>query len=55
MKALVFSFTRAFDFELAVPSSKITCRTMIATRPYLVSNADKGSQLPIIIRLATSE
>lgn len=55
MKALIFSFTRAFDFELAVPPNEVTCRTMIATRPYLVSNAAEGSQLPIIIRLAESE
>ncbi len=50
MKALVFSFMRAFDFELAIPPSEITWRTMIVTRPFLVSNLDKGPQLPLIIR-----
>jgi len=55
MKALLFSFVRAFDFELAVPPSEITWRTMIVTRPYLASNPDKGPQLPLVIRHAKSD
>ncbi|KAF8270004.1 cytochrome P450 [Lactarius quietus] len=55
MKALLFSFVRAFDFELAIPPSEITCRSMIVTRPFLASNPDKGPQLPLIIRPAKSD
>ncbi|KAI9463998.1 cytochrome P450 [Lactarius psammicola] len=38
MKAIIFSFVRAFDFELAVPPSEITGKSMIVTRPFLTSN-----------------
>ena len=55
MKALIFSFVRAFDFELAIPSSEISWRTMIVTRPFLVSEPDKGPQLPLIIRPVKSD
>ncbi|KAF8270046.1 cytochrome P450 [Lactarius quietus] len=55
MKALLFSFVRAFDFELAIPPSEITGRSMIVTRPFLASNPDKGPQLPLIIRPAKSD
>ncbi|KAF8270007.1 cytochrome P450 [Lactarius quietus] len=55
MKALLFSFVRAFDFELAIPPSEITCRSMIVTRPFLASDPDKGPQLPLIIRPAKSD
>ncbi|KAI9463999.1 cytochrome P450 [Lactarius psammicola] len=55
MKAIIFSFVRAFDFELAVPPSEITGRTMIVTRPFLTSNPDKGPQLPLVIRPAKSD
>lgn len=55
MKALLFSFVRAFDFELAIPPSEITWRTMIVTRPFLASSPDKGPQLPLIIRPVKSD
>jgi hypothetical protein len=55
MKALLFSFVRAFDFELAIHPSDITWRTMIVTRPFLASNLDKGPQLPLVIRPAKSD
>jgi hypothetical protein len=55
MKALMFSFVRAFDFELAIPPSEITWRTMIVTRPFLASSPDKGPQLPLIIRPVKSD
>lgn len=55
MKALIFSFVRAFDFELAVPPSEITRWTMIVARPFLTSDSDKGPQLPLVIRPAKSD
>jgi hypothetical protein len=50
MKALVFSFVRAFDFELAIPPSEIIGRTLIVSRPFLASNPESGPQLPLVIR-----
>jgi hypothetical protein len=54
-KALLFALVRSFDFELAVPSSDITRQTMIVTRPFLSSDADKGPQLPLILRPVKSD
>jgi len=50
MKAILFSFVRAFDFELAVPPSSIVRKTMIVARPFLASEPDSGPQLPLVIR-----
>jgi len=55
MKAILFSFVRSFDFELAVPPTEITRKTMIVGRPFLTSDPQSGPQLPIIIRPAKSE
>ncbi|KAI0258648.1 cytochrome P450 [Gloeopeniophorella convolvens] len=52
MKALLFTFVRAFEFELQVPASGIICKTMIVGRPFLASDPDKGPQLPVTVRLA---
>src|SRR5438445_6544280 len=38
MKAILFSFVRSFNFELAVPPTEITRKTMIVGRPFLTSN-----------------
>ncbi|KAH8990773.1 cytochrome P450 [Lactarius akahatsu] len=55
MKALLFSFVRAFDFEFGVHPSDITWRSMIVTRPFLTSDPDGGPQLPLVIRPAKSD
>ncbi|KAI9513462.1 cytochrome P450 [Russula earlei] len=55
MKAILFAFVRAFDFELAVPPSEITRRTMIVARPFLSSGPQNMPQLPLVIRPARSE
>jgi len=55
MKAILFSFVRSFDFELAVPPGQITRKTMIVGRPFLTSDPKSGPQLPIIIRPAKFE
>jgi hypothetical protein len=54
MKAILFTFVRSFDFELAVPPDQITKKTFIA-RPFLTSDQDSGPQLPLIIRPAKSD
>jgi hypothetical protein len=55
MKAILFTFVRSFDFELAVPPDQITKRTFIVARPFLTSAQDSGPQLPLIIRPAKSD
>jgi len=55
MKAILFAFVRAFDFELAVPPSHITRKTMIVARPFLTSDPNSGPQMPLIIRPAKSD
>ncbi|KAI9513467.1 cytochrome P450, partial [Russula earlei] len=55
MKAILFAFVRAFDFELAVPPSEITRRTMIVARPFLTSGPQNMPQLPLVIRSARSD
>lgn len=55
MKAILFSFVRSFDFELAVPPSQITRKTMVVTRPFLASDPDSGAQMPLIIQPARSD
>lgn len=51
MKALLFALVRAFEFELAVPAADITSRTRIVQRPLLRSEMEKGSQLPLLVKL----
>jgi hypothetical protein len=59
MKAILFSFVRSFDFELAVPPTEIIRKTMIVARPFLKSDFEtdfeSGPQLPLVIRPAKSD
>lgn len=50
MKALLFAIVRAFEIDMAVPAADIVPKTMIVTRPALMSNPDAGPQLPLLIR-----
>jgi hypothetical protein len=51
MKALLFALVRAFEFELAVPAKDITATSRsIVQRPLLITEAHKGSQLPLFIK-----
>ncbi|PCH43005.1 cytochrome P450 [Wolfiporia cocos MD-104 SS10] len=50
MKALIFTLLRAFEFELAVPTSEVTKKTGIVQRPYIRCEMEKGSQLPLLIK-----
>jgi len=55
MKAILFSFVRSFDFELAVPPTEIVRKTMIVARPFVKSDSESGPQLPLVIRPARSD
>lgn len=50
MKALVFTLVRAFEFELAVPASEITKKAVVVQRPYIKSEMEKGSQMPLLVK-----
>ncbi|KAI0633787.1 cytochrome P450 [Trametes polyzona] len=50
LKAILFVLVRALEFELAVPAEEIIVKTHPATRPFLKSEPEQGSQMPLIIR-----
>ncbi|PCH37082.1 cytochrome P450 [Wolfiporia cocos MD-104 SS10] len=50
MKALVFILIRAFEFELAVPAKDISKQSSAVQRPFVLSEPEKGTQLPLIIK-----
>jgi len=50
MKALLFMLVRDISFELAVPADEIDGRESTVIRPFVVTQKDKGSQLPLILR-----
>lgn len=50
MKALIFTLVRAFEFELAVPASEITKKATVVQRPYIKSEIEKGSQMPLLVK-----
>ncbi|KIY48866.1 cytochrome P450 [Fistulina hepatica ATCC 64428] len=50
MKALLFVLLRAFKFEEAVPASEIMSKSSFVRRPFIRSDPQRESQLPMIIR-----
>ncbi|TFK49501.1 cytochrome P450 [Heliocybe sulcata] len=50
MKAIIFTLIRAFEIELAVPKEEIGKKSMLVTRPLLLSEPEKKNQLPLLIR-----
>jgi hypothetical protein len=50
MKALLFTLVRAFEFELAVPASDVGKRSAIVQRPFLRSDPENKSQLPLLVK-----
>ncbi|KAI0058317.1 cytochrome P450 [Artomyces pyxidatus] len=48
-KAILFTFIRSFDFELAVNPEEIERKTVIVGRPVLASDREAGPQLPLYI------
>ena len=51
MKALLFVLVRAFEYELAVPKEDLGTKTTIVQRPFVKSDVQKGSQLPLLVRI----
>ncbi|KAJ7088821.1 cytochrome P450 [Mycena belliarum] len=51
MKALLFTLIRDFEFKLAVPPADVGARSIIVTQgPFLFSDAEAGSQLPLLVQ-----
>jgi hypothetical protein len=50
MKAILFSLVRAFEFELAVPREDISTKMAIVQRPVVVSEKEKGFQMPLLVK-----
>jgi len=50
MKALLFTLIRAYEFELAVPPSEIIKKATMVSRPFVKTEMEKGSQLPLRLR-----
>ncbi|KAJ6555556.1 cytochrome P450 monooxygenase [Mycena sp. CBHHK59/15] len=51
MKALLFILIRAFEFEPTVPVGGIGRSSTPVQRPIVLSERNKGSQMPLIVRL----
>jgi hypothetical protein len=50
MKAMLFTLVRDFEFELAISPEDVGRRNNIVARPYIASDPESGSQLPMLIR-----
>lgn len=50
MKALIFTLVRAFEFEMAVPIEDITRKIGLVQRPFVRSEMEKGTQMPLIVK-----
>ena len=55
MKALLFTLVRAFEFELAVSAEDLRPAGTFLQRPALLSEPEKGTQLPMLIRPYVNE
>ncbi|KAI0751623.1 cytochrome P450 [Daedaleopsis nitida] len=55
MKVIIFTLLRAFEFELAVPRDDLRPAGTFLQRPALVSEPEKGTQLPMLVRPYTQE
>ncbi|KAJ7753000.1 cytochrome P450 [Mycena metata] len=53
MKALLFTLVRAFEFELPVPADDIGVRVAVVRHPFVLSEPDKGHQMPLVVRAYT--
>ncbi|CAE6474246.1 unnamed protein product [Rhizoctonia solani] len=53
MKALIYSLVRAIEFNID-PTIEIEAKSSIVTRPRVVSQPEKGNQMPLICTAVTS-
>jgi hypothetical protein len=51
MKALLFTLIRALEFEPAVPEGGISRSATVLSRPTVLSEPEKGNQLPLIVKI----
>ncbi|TFY63024.1 hypothetical protein EVJ58_g3484 [Rhodofomes roseus] len=51
MKALLFTLIRTFEFELALPKEEIVRQRAAIQRPIVRGEMEKGSQLPMLIKV----
>ncbi|EIN09254.1 cytochrome P450 [Punctularia strigosozonata HHB-11173 SS5] len=54
MKVILFTLIRAFEFRLAISPEDIGRKANIVGRPYVISDPESGTQLPLTIRLISS-
>ena len=54
-KVTMFTLLREFEFDLAVPPEDIAKKTVMVMRPIVKSEAEKGNQLPMLVRRYRSE
>lgn len=47
MKALLFTLLRSFEFEMVYPREEFDVRSGVVSRPYLKSDKDGRSQMPL--------
>lgn len=50
MKALIFALVRSLEFEPAVPAQEIMKKIGLVQRPFVRSEMDKGTQMPLIVK-----
>lgn len=50
MKALIFTLVRSLEFEQAVPTQEIMKKIGLVQRPFVRSEMDKGTQMPLIVK-----
>ncbi|KAI0759033.1 cytochrome P450 [Fomes fomentarius] len=55
MKVIIFTLVRSFEFELAVPRKDAQPTGTFLQRPALVSEPERGTQLPMFIRAYVHE
>ncbi len=55
MKVIIFTLVRSFEFELAVPREDAQPTGTFLQRPALVSEPERGTQLPMVIRAYVHE
>lgn len=51
MKALIFTLVRSLEFQQAVPAQEIMKKIGLVQRPFVRSEMDKGTQMPLIVKL----
>ncbi|KAJ6537296.1 cytochrome P450 [Mycena vulgaris] len=51
MKALLFTLVRAFEFEMAVPEGDVGRTTSPVGKPFVHSEGERGTQMPLLVRV----